>query len=124
VTEALRAPYRLGDRELILTASVGVVVAEPGDDVERVLATADLAMYQAKSTGKSRYERYRPALHRALAERLELTNDLRYALARAELTPHYQPIVSLATGAFVGAEALLRWNHPVRGLVSPATFIP
>ncbi|HEY1357161.1 MAG TPA: EAL domain-containing protein [Thermoleophilaceae bacterium] len=122
LVETLRAPYRLGTHEITLSASVGVATAlGPREDL---LRDADLAMYQAKGTGKNRYETFESSMHTAVLERLALEGDLEHAIERDELLLHYQPIVRLRTGKVIGVEALLRWQHPQRGLVPPAEFIP
>jgi sensor c-di-GMP phosphodiesterase-like protein len=81
-------------------------------------------MYRAKETGRNNYLHYAPSMNVHTAERLELESDLRRALERGEFLLHYQPKVELATGMIIGTEALLRWNHPLRGLISPMEFIP
>ena len=131
IAEALRAPVALdaagpgaAGREARVGASIGIAFAEPGVDVDALLRNADAAMYQAKADGKGRHAVFDPSLVAAAAERLALEGDLVHALGRGEFALAYQPIVALDTGAPVGAEALLRWRHPARGLVSPARFVP
>ncbi|MCW2544345.1 MAG: hypothetical protein JWM40_1897 [Frankiales bacterium] len=121
---ALREPYALGEREHHIDLSVGIAIAQPGDQVESMLRNADLAMYQAKSDGRGRYRRYAPAMHEVVAARIELEHDLRHAVDRNELRLHYQPILALDTGECVGAEALIRWQHPTMGLIPPDVFLP
>ena len=111
-------------KELSLRASVGIALARPHDGAEDLLRNADVAMYAAKGHGKSRYEIFDPSMHSAAMERLELEADLDRAAERDELFLHYQPIVSLVDGRIAGLEALARWRHPRRGLLSPAAFIP
>ena len=118
----LRTPFRLRSRRVSINASVGIATGTSRS--EDLLRNADLAMYRAKSHGKRRYETFEPAMHAAMVERLELEADLQRAIERREFMLEYQPIVSLGTGAFVGAEALVRWKHPQRGLVPPSVFIP
>jgi diguanylate cyclase (GGDEF)-like protein len=118
----LRKPFAIAGRQLALSASAGISIASSRED--DVLRDADLAMYSAKSGGRDRYEAFEPEMHEALVERLALESDLRDALERDEFVVHYQPIVDLATGDILGAEALVRWAHPVRGLVAPGAFIP
>jgi diguanylate cyclase (GGDEF)-like protein/PAS domain S-box-containing protein len=124
VMASLRAPYSLSGREHHIDVSVGIAVASPGDDVGSVLRNADLAMYQAKNDGRGRYRLYESEMHAAASARLRLEQALRHALDRDELTLHYQPMVSLATGTCVGAEALTRWEHPDLGMIPPDQFIP
>lgn len=125
--QALAIPFSIKGHEIFTSASIGIVLAdERYSQPEAMLRDADIAMYQAKR-GESREQRHTlfdPAMHaRALAE-MELERDLRLALTRQELFVLYQPIVALATGRITGFEALVRWLHPKRGLVMPATFIP
>jgi len=124
VMASLRAPYSLSGREHHVDLSVGIAVATPADDVQSLLRNADLAMYQAKGDGRGRFRRYERAMHATASARLRLEQDLRHALGRDELLMHYQPVLSLASGLCVGAEALIRWDHPTLGLVSPERFIP
>ena len=124
IVEALQQPFGRGDREVFVGASVGIAFPSPGTSGDQLLSEADLAMYTAKRRGKGRWETYRADMHAAIADRLELEGDLRHGLARGELVAHYQPIVSLTTGAITGVEALVRWIHPTRGFMSPDTFIP
>ena len=108
----------------MITASAGVTLNRPGDGPEELIRNADMAMYLAKRDGKACVRRFEPSLHHAALDRLELEADLRRALQRDELTVHYQPTVDLATGAISGFEALVRWDHPRRGLLAPMEFIP
>ncbi|MCU1587065.1 MAG: hypothetical protein JWN31_558 [Frankiales bacterium] len=121
---ALREPYVLADREHHIDLSVGIAIAEHGDEVESLLRNADLAMYQAKSDGRGRYRRYERTMHAKVTARLELEHHLRHSIDRDELRLHYQPILALDTGDCVGAEALIRWQHPTMGLVRPDVFLP
>jgi diguanylate cyclase (GGDEF)-like protein/PAS domain S-box-containing protein len=120
----LRAPVALEGREVHVSASIGVVHANGTESADELLRNADVAMYRAKESGKGRCIVFEPAMHVAVLQRLELGADLRGALERDELRLVYQPIVELATGRMTGVEALLRWHHPERGVVPPATFIP
>jgi diguanylate cyclase (GGDEF)-like protein/PAS domain S-box-containing protein len=125
VTDALRQPFGRGvDREVFVSASVGVAFPSPGATTDQLLSEADLAMYTAKRRGKGRAETYRADMHEDIADRLELEADLRRALERKELVPHFQPIVSLPSERITGVEALVRWSHPVRGDLPPDSFIP
>jgi predicted signal transduction protein with EAL and GGDEF domain len=127
ILERLKEPLVIRGRELSITASIGVALAAPAhlDRPEELLREADLAMYQAKSKGKNRCDTFNPEL---VAARLEdpagLGKDLEYALSREEFTVYYQPLVSLATGRIVEVEALLRWEHPEKGLLPPGSFLP
>lgn len=125
IIKALSEPYNLGGDHSYLSASIGIAT-HPFDatDVEGMLKNADRAMYQAKDHGRNRFAYFTESMQRQAEEKIALTNDLRHALERNELAVHYQPIVDLSTGGIVKAEALLRWTHPSRGAISPATFIP
>ena len=122
ILSELRSPFRLRSRHVSIHASVGIATGT-SRQVD-LLRNADLAMYRAKGGGRRRYEMFEPAMHTAMVERLELEGDLQRAIERREFVLEYQPIVSLATGEFVGAEALVRWKHPQRGLVPPSIFVP
>jgi len=124
ILAALRRPVILGTTEVVVTASVGITFGVPGSTGEQLLRNADLAMYMAKEQGKDRYEEFRDDMHTAVVERLELEADLRRTVTSLELVVHYQPVIELDTGAIVGFEALVRWQHPERGLLQPAAFVP
>jgi diguanylate cyclase (GGDEF)-like protein len=125
VLEALRAPLEIQGREIELTASVGIAFGSRIDGTgEVLLRNADVAMYLAKGRGKARYEVFREEMHADVFERLELKADLGRAIDEGQLLLHYQPVVDLATGRITEVEALVRWRHPRRGLLSPANFIP
>jgi diguanylate cyclase (GGDEF)-like protein len=119
---ALREPFVVADHELTISASIGI--ASGRDAAPDLLRDADVAMYRAKSSGKGRYRVFEPAMHADALARLEMDADLRHAIDRDELVVHYQPIVDLADGTPVAVEALVRWQHPERGVVSPGEFIP
>ena len=120
----LDRPMRVGEREIFAAVSIGIVVSSTGKQTaEELLRDADLAMYRAKSRGKARYELFTQRLHTQAVELLQLETDLRHAVERDELVLHYQPIVDLVTGAISSCEALIRWNHPTKGLVPPGEFI-
>jgi diguanylate cyclase (GGDEF)-like protein/PAS domain S-box-containing protein len=124
IHEALAHPMTVGDRELIITTSIGI--AQPANrstDGADLLRNADAAMYAAKRAGRSRSQLFEPAMHDTAVRRLELAVDMRRALEQGEFTVHYQPVVRLANGALDGLEALIRWDHPTGRLVSPAEFI-
>jgi diguanylate cyclase (GGDEF)-like protein/PAS domain S-box-containing protein len=120
ITAALHTPFDVDGREMFVTASVGIAV---GGDAEELLRCSDVAMYGAKASGKAQYVVYAPRMDEHLVGRLELVADLRRADIAAEFVLHYQPIVDLRTGAVLGTEALVRWQHPSRGLLQPAEFI-
>ncbi len=121
----LAAPFFLEGNEVVVTASIGIAVfPADGDDADTLFKNADLAMYHAKSLGKNKYQYYTESMNESARERLTVENDLRRALARNELVLHFQPQVSLDTLEIIGLEALIRWQHPQRGLVPPLDFIP
>lgn len=122
----LTDPFELGDGDYAyVSASVGITLyPDDASDSEELLKNAEQAMYLAKKEGRSRVSYFSPALQRAARDKLALANDLRHALERGELEVWYQPIVDMPTGRIAKAEALLRWRHPTRGMVSPAVFIP
>jgi diguanylate cyclase (GGDEF)-like protein/PAS domain S-box-containing protein len=118
-------PFRVHGRELFVTASIGVAFASsPAVSAGDLLRHADTAMYRAKRNGRARVELFAPSLSADATERFELENDLRRAIERNEFLLHYQPVVRLATGEITAMEALVRWEHPVHGQLSPAQFIP
>ena len=120
----LQTPFQRGGKELFVHASVGVAVStSPTETPEELLRNADASMYMAKSHGKNRIEVFEPSMHAAALARLALKGDLERALERGEFELHYQPIVHLGTRELVGVEALVRWQHPSRGLVVPNEFI-
>lgn len=124
VARDLSRPFDLGGHEVVTTASIGIAPSVIGyTDPSSILRDADMAMYHAKSLGKSRYEIFDKAMHVRAVNLLQLETDLRRAVEREEFLLHYQPIVELATSAIRGFEALMRWQHPERGLVSPSEFI-
>jgi diguanylate cyclase (GGDEF)-like protein len=125
VAQAVRTPVVLDGQEIFPTASIGIALSSPGHTrADEILRSADLAMYQAKADGKDRHAVFDQVLQDRAAERLTMEADLRRALERGEIQVYYQPIVSLRDGQPVEYEALARWLHPERGLVSPAEFIP
>ena len=123
--QQLAEPHRLNGHDVSATASIGIVTSDGAyATADEMLRDADTAMYRAKSAGKARYQIFDKAMHADAVARLELENDLRRAVEREELQLLYQPIVRLETADVVGFEALIHWNHPTRGLLSPAAFIP
>ena len=123
VAEAVRAPFTLAGREVKVTLSGGIARAEVGADAESLLRDADAAMYQAKERGRNCVVVFDDAMHRKATERMDTELQLRHAVDRSELVVYYQPLMDLATGRVTGVEALVRWQHPVRGLLSPAEFM-
>jgi diguanylate cyclase (GGDEF)-like protein/PAS domain S-box-containing protein len=125
IKSALDSPIQLGDHEIYITASIGIVLSETGySRAEDVLRDADIAMYHAKNSGKAHFEIFDPLMRTRIMERLELENDLRRAIENNELRVYYQLIFSLDTKKIQGFEALVRWEHPRRGLLLPKEFIP
>jgi len=121
----LREPFDLGDREWYVNASLGIAMAWPGQATPGdAFREAEVALVRAKASPGPRYVLFEPEMSAATLERVELENDLRRALDRDELRLHYQPLVDLATDRIVGLEALVRWEHPTRGLIPPLSFIP
>jgi len=123
--EALSEPFRMGSRDVLVHATVGIEFADAtSTKADELLRNADVAMYVGKSKGKARYELFDPSMHTAALRRLEMKGELQRAIEDEEFVLHYQPIVSLAGGALLGIEALVRWNHESRGLIAPVEFIP
>jgi diguanylate cyclase (GGDEF)-like protein/PAS domain S-box-containing protein len=121
----LLAPFQIGGQELYTSCSIGIALSSTGyEKPEDILRDADTAMYRAKSTGRARHALFDTAMHQRAVMLLQTEADLRRALERDELRVQYQPIVSLATGRISGVEALVRWEHPERGRISPAEFVP
>ena len=119
VGAALEKPISVGGHDLLVQSSIGVADAAPGADPTELLRRADLAMYAAKERGKGRHARYEPALDRQAANDAQLGGELRLALDRGDFHLLYQPVVRLPDGRPAGAEALVRWQHPERGLIRP-----
>lgn len=125
VLQRVSAPMKLSGHEIVVTGSLGVALfPRDGESAALLVKNADVAMYRAKEQGRNDFRFYAPEMNARMLERLELENGLRRALDQGELELHYQPKVELANGHVVGAEALIRWRHPVLGMVSPADFIP
>jgi diguanylate cyclase (GGDEF)-like protein len=123
--KALAGPFLLDGKKIFTSMSIGIALSNIGyDNAEDLLRDADTAMYRAKATGKGRYEVFDLNMRASVIARLQLETDLRSAVEREELRNYYQPIVSLGTGRITGFEALLRWQHPTRGLLQPLEFIP
>jgi diguanylate cyclase (GGDEF)-like protein/PAS domain S-box-containing protein len=121
IVASLQTPFDVEGREVFVTASVGIAIGTVADDL---LRAADVAMYRAKGSGKAQYVLYAPRMAEDLVGRLELVAELRRAKCEDEFVIHYQPVVDLESGAVVGVEALVRWQHPTRGLLAPDEFIP
>ncbi len=125
ILQAMSEPFDINGRELRITCSIGIACyPKDGEDQQTLLKNADAAMYRAKELGRNNAQYYEAGMNTKAMERLELENGLYHALARNEFLLHYQPQVDLRTGEIVGMEALVRWLHPERGMISPAVFIP
>jgi EAL domain-containing protein (putative c-di-GMP-specific phosphodiesterase class I) len=124
VTEAFRRPFHLNGEDMFLTVSIGIAVDEGGISAGELLRDADAAMYRAKERGRSRVEFFDQTMRTEAATRLEVQSALHWAVVRNELRAFYQPLIDVRSGAPIGAEALVRWDHPTRGLVLPGEFIP
>jgi diguanylate cyclase (GGDEF)-like protein/PAS domain S-box-containing protein len=128
ILTALEAPFQLDGKEVFIRASIGIATSGVGratgpEGAEELLRNADVAMYIAKEAGKNRYQVFEPKMHDSALRRLELKADLQRAVDNEEFDLHFQPVIQLATGEIEGFEALIRWNHPTRGLVMPNDFI-
>ncbi|MES2321351.1 MAG: EAL domain-containing protein [Pseudomonadota bacterium] len=125
ILDVLQAPFQLGQEQAFVSASIGITLyPDDARDIDDLLKHADQAMYAAKGAGRNRFSYFTPALQVAALNRMRLTNDLRVALKGDQFRVYFQPIVHLKTGRIHKAEALIRWQHPQRGLVSPLEFIP
>jgi len=125
IQDALNSPITVGVHEVYISASIGIVLSETGySNPADVLRDADIAMYHAKSSGKAHFEIFDPLMRTRIMERLEMENNLRRAFEKNELRVYYQIIVSLETGNIKSLEALVRWQHPSRGLLEPKDFLP
>ena len=120
-----RNPFSIEGREIFVTVSVGIAIFPvDGDSVDALLKNADSAMYHAKEQGRNNFQFYSTTLNAAANERLILEGELRHAVEREEFVVYYQPQIDLRTSGIIGAEALVRWQHPQRGLLPPAEFLP
>jgi diguanylate cyclase (GGDEF)-like protein len=126
IAEGLREPFTLDDHQVSVSTSVGIALGSvhTNDDPEGMLRDADTAMYRAKEQGPGRYAVFDPSMQARAQERLKLEAELRQALERGEFVLYYQPEVSLHDGSIMGCEALLRWQHPEKGLLQPSDFLP
>lgn len=125
IIESISRPFKVDDYEMFITSSIGIAVfPEDGNDIDSLIKNADAAMYNAKERGKNNYQYYKQYMNAAAFERLTLENDLRKALERNEFLLHYQPQISVESGAITGLEALIRWKQPEGGIIPPSEFIP
>lgn len=125
IVASVAEPYQVAGHELTLTASVGIALyPEDGQDAQTLIMRADAAMYHAKNSGRNRVGFYRPEMEAPLIKRSSIESELRSALDAGEFELHYQPTIDLESGQIRGAEALMRWRHPERGLIPPDQFIP
>ncbi|MFC5701422.1 putative bifunctional diguanylate cyclase/phosphodiesterase [Cohnella faecalis] len=125
VVGLFQQPFLLHDSEYFITSSIGIALyPEHGEDAATLTKNADKAMYRAKDEGKNNYKFYDSNRNSDVEEKMEIKNSLRRALERDEFDVHYQPQIQVETGQLIGMEALIRWHHPKRGTISPATFIP
>ncbi len=125
INAAMTQPFRIQGRSISVTTSIGIATGLDAQiDRNDLLRHADIALYRAKARGKNTFELFDDSMHAAAIRRLELESELREALVRSEFALHYQPKIALQSGAIVGAEALVRWLHPTRGMISPMEFIP
>jgi diguanylate cyclase (GGDEF)-like protein/PAS domain S-box-containing protein len=124
LVHALCEPVRIGGAELLVAGSIGVAYGSGRTkDVEDVMRNADLALYESKGNGKNRYSVFRAEMHENAVGKMQLTADMRRGIARNEFEVHFQPLVNLIDDSIIGVEALARWNHPTKGLLSPAHFV-
>ena len=125
ILESLARSFLIDGHEVAVTTSVGIAIfPTDGDSVDQLLKSSDVAMYQAKERGRNNAQFYSATMNSMAAERLEMENELRQALDHGELVVYYQPQVDIQTNRILGAEALVRWQHPLRGLLTPAVFLP
>jgi diguanylate cyclase (GGDEF)-like protein len=125
VIDAVGAPYEINGNRVIIGTSVGIAVApDDGEDADAIIKSADMALYRSKADGRGRYQFFEAAMEAHMKARRSLDLDLRKALAEGQFRVFYQPLMDIATRAICGFEALVRWQHPERGMVSPAEFIP
>ncbi|MBL7005440.1 MAG: EAL domain-containing protein, partial [Gammaproteobacteria bacterium] len=125
IVSAFKAPFQLKDHEIFISASLGICVyPQDGEDIDTILKNADAAMYLAKQQGKNNYKYYTSELTTHAFERVMFEKNLRYAISHNELVIFYQPQINLKQESLIGLEALIRWQHPVKGLIPPLNFIP
>lgn len=125
ILSALSRPIAIDSHQIYITSSIGIsLYPDDGKDSEALIRSADLAMYHAKAGGRANFQFFRQTMNQRLVQRQSLEDALRNALKKRQFILHYQPKIDLENGAITGAEALVRWNHPERGLISPALFVP
>jgi diguanylate cyclase (GGDEF)-like protein len=124
IAEVLSRPFILREREHFVSASVGIAIGQGTEPPESLIRDADSALYRAKERGRGGYEIFDEVMRSRVIEHMQTENDLRRAIQRRELELHYQPVIKLRDGSIIAMEALLRWNHPDRGLIGPLGFIP
>lgn len=124
IIEELNKPFYIYDQEVFISGSVGLVIIDHYDEPENFIRNADLAMYQAKKNGKSRSEMFHQNHYEQMSKTMQIETDLRNAVDREEFIPYFQPLVNTQTGDIVSLEVLMRWNHPVKGIIPPLKFIP
>jgi diguanylate cyclase (GGDEF)-like protein/PAS domain S-box-containing protein len=125
IHDILKAPFTVGHREVFVTSSIGIAIgSSPNDRPDDLLRNADVAMYGAKRNGRACFEVFDPEMHTSAVQRLEFEQDLRQAIEHHAFRVHYQPKLDIATGEIAEMEALIRWQHPERGMVLPGEFIP
>lgn len=125
IQNELKIPFNLGGREVYISASIGIALSTAGhNSAQDMLRDADIAMYRAKAKGKAQYQVFDQSMHTHAISKLQLETEMRQALQNGEFCLHYQPIINLDDDSLAGFEALIRWNHPRRGMVSPGEFIP
>jgi diguanylate cyclase (GGDEF)-like protein len=125
ITVELKRPFHLSNTDIFISTSIGIILSSSGgDDADSFLRNADIAVYRAKANGKAGYEVFDHAMHTDILDRMQLETELRHALDRQEFQVYYQPIVDVYTQKIQGFEALIRWFHPTKGMVSPSVFIP
>lgn len=123
ILESVAVPMELGDKVVSLRGSVGIAIHEDGQDATELLRNADVAMYSAKTEGKGRYRVFDERMHSTAVQRFQLKNELVTAIDKGEFRLHYQPVIDLQTGRKKAVEALLRWEHPHRGMIAPGEFV-
>jgi diguanylate cyclase (GGDEF)-like protein/PAS domain S-box-containing protein len=122
--ESVKSPFQIDGQEIHVGVSIGVAIPEPGDTPEKVLKNADIALYQSKQAGRGTVRFFEAKMDTELQFRKAMESDLRQAMLKNQFELHFQPVTNLENGEIVAAEALLRWIHPVRGIVAPSEFIP
>ncbi|WP_170287353.1 putative bifunctional diguanylate cyclase/phosphodiesterase [Halioglobus maricola] len=125
ILQEVKKPVAIGDSDIVVTASIGIAIApDDGEDFDTICRQADIAMYHTKDSGRNNYHFFNEAMHQRVQDRLNILSYLHEGLSKRQFELYYQPKIDLATGRIIGAEALIRWHHPVRGLITPDDFIP